>query len=210
MPTKRLPDRPSVEHLKKQAKQLVSAIGRGDEDARARVQEFLPRAAAEATDIALADAQTVIAREYGFESWRRLRGYVDASSPRRDEEGRFAAAISAVVNGDAAALRDLLSEDPALATARASAKHRATLLHYVSANAVEAGAQLEPVETRVSLKHGLHTADQVDLHRRLTGLSQQKSVDRLQQVVGLRLYAASARETPLSIALILKGDKGCR
>jgi ankyrin repeat protein len=145
MPTKRLPDRPSVEHLKKQAKQLVSAIGRGDEDARARVQEFLPRAAsAEPEDMALADAQTVVAREYGFESWRRLRVYVDASAPRRNEEGRFAAAISAVINGEAADLRELLAADPALATARASAKHRATLLHYVSANAVEDGLQKTP------------------------------------------------------------------
>jgi ankyrin repeat protein len=49
----------------------------------------------------------------------------------------FARAVRAIIDGDAAALRDALVADPALVHARSGASHRATLLHYVAANGVE-------------------------------------------------------------------------
>jgi Lon protease-like protein len=68
-----LPAKPSLEHLKAQAKDLLAAAKRGDADALAR----FPRASA---TLALHDAQSVLAREYGFPSWRALREHVLAQS----------------------------------------------------------------------------------------------------------------------------------
>ena len=56
----------------------------------------------------------------------------------------FEAAVDAIVNGDAATLKQLLSEDPELVRARSSREHRSTLLHYVSANGVEDFRQKTP------------------------------------------------------------------
>jgi ankyrin repeat protein len=68
-----LPPAPSLEQLRKQAKDLLRAHQAGDPDARARVAAHHPSPAAA---LKLAGAQLVIAREYGFASWLRLRAYV--------------------------------------------------------------------------------------------------------------------------------------
>lgn len=49
----------------------------------------------------------------------------------------FAAAVTAVVDGDLAALQALLDDDPALVHARSPRPHRCTLLHYTAANGTE-------------------------------------------------------------------------
>jgi ankyrin repeat protein len=56
----------------------------------------------------------------------------------------FESAVDAVVDGDVAALEQLLREDPELARARSTREHRATLLHYVAANGVEDDRQRTP------------------------------------------------------------------
>jgi GNAT superfamily N-acetyltransferase len=79
MPARDLPGDPSLEHLKNQARALQRRVRAGEEDALAAVREFHPRPAAvtgESRGLAgfsLADAQLVIARQYGFASWARLR-----------------------------------------------------------------------------------------------------------------------------------------
>jgi hypothetical protein len=69
-----LPDDPSFEHLRHQARALHRAVRAGDADALARVQRSYgtvgPR-------FPLAYAQLVVAREYGFASWARLKQHVD-------------------------------------------------------------------------------------------------------------------------------------
>jgi ankyrin repeat protein len=93
---------------------------------------------------ALADAQFVIARSHGFESWpkfaKHLEGLARASSPLC----RFEAAADAIVSGDAATLQRLLRGDPKLIRASSTREHGATLLHYVSANGVEGYRQKTP------------------------------------------------------------------
>ena len=81
MPT--LPSRPNLDHLKKQAKDLLRACRAGDPAAFARLRLSLP-AARGRDDAALAkgdwrlhDAQSCLAREYGFPSWDALRAYVE-------------------------------------------------------------------------------------------------------------------------------------
>src|SRR5690242_10140079 len=73
MTSQTLPDRPNLEHLKKQAKSLLSAARAKEPEALQRFR-ILP---APATDLALHDAQSVIAREYGFKSWNELREHVE-------------------------------------------------------------------------------------------------------------------------------------
>lgn len=85
-----LPASPDLSHLKKQAKSLLSAARARDTAALQRFIDSLPAArgadlAALATrELKLHDAQSVIAREYGFKSWAELRSHVDllSSVPR--------------------------------------------------------------------------------------------------------------------------------
>lgn len=79
---KRLPAQPDLGHLKKQAKQLLADLRGGEAAAFARMRTCLPAAAGQA-DAAIAamglrlhDAQSCLAREYGFASWAELAGFV--------------------------------------------------------------------------------------------------------------------------------------
>lgn len=60
------------------------------------------------------------------------------------DDSQFERAADAVVQGDLPLLSQLLRETPALVTARSTRNHRATLLHYVSANGVEDVRQRTP------------------------------------------------------------------
>ncbi|TPO22139.1 hypothetical protein FJ987_00085 [Mesorhizobium sp. CU2] len=81
---RQLPNRPDLELLKKQAKELLAAYRRGAPDALARFREGLPSAAGKddkaiaALGLRLHDAQSCLAREYGFPSWRDLSSFVAA------------------------------------------------------------------------------------------------------------------------------------
>lgn len=66
-------------------------------------------------------------------------------------DGAFEAAADAVVDGDEATLKTLLAQYPDLVGAR-SGRHGATLLHYVSANGVEAERQRTPANA-VAVAH---------------------------------------------------------
>ncbi|MDE0187090.1 MAG: hypothetical protein OXP71_16740 [Candidatus Poribacteria bacterium] len=56
----------------------------------------------------------------------------------------FEAAVEAIIAGDLTKLSELLAANPNLAKARSARVHRATLLHYVSANGVEDERQSTP------------------------------------------------------------------
>ena len=80
---RQLPDHPNLEQLKKQAKSLLRAGHAREPDALRRFA-VLPALAGKtieriaALNLALHDAQSVIAREHGFPSWTALREEVDA------------------------------------------------------------------------------------------------------------------------------------
>ena len=73
--SRHLPPRPNLDHLKKQAKDLLR-----------HVQKRNPQ-------WKLADALHAIAREYGFASWPKLKAHVD-SLPLRTNQGVGAAVLS--------------------------------------------------------------------------------------------------------------------
>ena len=87
---KNLPVRPNLEHLKSQAKDLLQAFKAGDKAALQRFRDLLPAARGvddqrlAAMDLALHDAQSVIAREYGFSSFAELRTHVQKVRPEAE------------------------------------------------------------------------------------------------------------------------------
>jgi ankyrin repeat protein len=92
----------------------------------------------------LADAQFVIARSHGFESWNKFIRHLDELSQKNSLVARFEVAADAICNGDAKTLKLLLREEPQLVHSRSTREHKATLLHYVSANGVEGYRQKTP------------------------------------------------------------------
>jgi hypothetical protein len=147
---KELPSRASREQYKKQAKALFKSQSNGDADALQRMRQHHPRFA-KLTDpelrrgrILLADAQLVLAREHGFESWPKFAKHVEALSRKGSSTSKFELAVDAVVAGDTAALERMLRESPELIRARSTRRHRSTLLLYVGANGVEDYRQRSP------------------------------------------------------------------
>jgi ankyrin repeat protein len=78
-----LPENPSFEHLKKQAKDLLRLYQNNNPEAFERLRNSLPAAAGKDDDaiaalrLKLHDAQSCIAREYGLPAWQNLRNHVD-------------------------------------------------------------------------------------------------------------------------------------
>lgn len=115
-----LPERPNLEQLKKQAKSLLHAARDADASALERFRRLpaftrKPVAELAAANLALHDAQSVIAREHGFDSWNALREHVEERSLS------FAAAVDEFVRcatGSAAARAErLLALHPGIAHA---------------------------------------------------------------------------------------------
>jgi ankyrin repeat protein len=73
VPIHRLPDNPSIERLREQAKTLLRRVKAGIPEALGLVAEFHPRQPA---TLKLSGAQLVTARMYGFASWPRLKEHV--------------------------------------------------------------------------------------------------------------------------------------
>src|SRR5262249_27266360 len=104
MPT--LPANPNLDHLRRQAKDLLHAALRGDPDARSRIESV-------SAPLTLAAAQLALAREYGFASWAKLKDEVDAR-PLAVAEKVDAFCAASVSDRPARAAR-LLAETPEIA-----------------------------------------------------------------------------------------------
>jgi hypothetical protein len=78
-----LPERPNLGHLRKQAKELLRQYRADDPAALAAFRQYLPAAkdksvtALNPVPLGLRDAQSCIARQYGFPSWPELKHYVE-------------------------------------------------------------------------------------------------------------------------------------
>ena len=71
--------------------------------------------------VSLAEAQRVIARESGFESWAKLNEYVGLLEVEPDGPvAAFEDAVRATIRGDARRLRALLKAHPEIATMRST------------------------------------------------------------------------------------------
>jgi ankyrin repeat protein len=113
-----------------------------------QVEEFardtLSMSGGRGANCSLARAQFVIAQSHGFPSWSPFAKHIEALARAHTPAAKFEAAADAIVSGDVETLRRLLRENPELIRARSAREHRATLLHYVSANGVEGYRQRTP------------------------------------------------------------------
>jgi ankyrin repeat protein len=76
-PSRALPASPSLEQQRKQARELLRAARAAEPSALRRFREHHPRYGEKGSHLVLADAQLVLAREYGFASWPRLKAWID-------------------------------------------------------------------------------------------------------------------------------------
>jgi len=220
-----LPARPSLEQYRTLAKDLVKACSSGtphaigawadrwiasllaDSDQRPRdraanqVEEFAVRVMTGGKRACvLADAQFVIARSHGFESWPKFSAHLDALA---HAGAPFEAVAQAIVDGDEETLRRLLRERPELIRARSEREHRATLLHYVSANGVENYRQQTPQNIVRIAEILLAAGAVVDAEANVYGGGS--------TTLGLVATSAHPRQAGLQIALIqLLLDHGAR
>ncbi len=126
----RSPARLNLEHLKKQAKELIRLYRRRTPEAYARFRQALPAAAGRsdadiaALDLRLHDAQSCVARDLGFSSWPDLRRYVEAQlRPGKSKADRVRRWLQLVYAADVDGTSDrahprvavrMLAEDPGL------------------------------------------------------------------------------------------------
>jgi hypothetical protein len=108
--SKSLPERPSLESLRKQAKKLARDVAAGDTAAVGRVRAQLPNVGLPLTQ---RNAQLVIAREYGFTGWHDLLAEV---SQRLGDGLEWAAtqARRAIHDNDVERLTKLVGDFPQL------------------------------------------------------------------------------------------------
>jgi len=72
-----LPAHPNLEQQQKLAKRLLREVWGGDAAALARVRAFLPQVR-DPDALRLHDAQLVIARGYGFDSWVAMKRKIES------------------------------------------------------------------------------------------------------------------------------------
>ncbi len=101
-PTRVMRENPDIDQLRRQARELLEAYRAQSPDAVLEVEAY-HRTATPAT-FALHDAQFVLARSYGFESWPKLKAGVEGVTTKRLHD--------AVKKGDLEAVRALLARRP--------------------------------------------------------------------------------------------------
>jgi ankyrin repeat protein len=120
LPTRTLREHPDLNQLKRQAKELLAAFTSGDANAVAEVDAHYR--GANAAKFALHDAQLVLARSYGFDSWPKLKAFVNGVNVRRLAE--------AVKRGDIARVRKMLDVRPELVNLDMAENDEHRALHY--------------------------------------------------------------------------------
>jgi hypothetical protein len=167
MPTKPLPQRPNLDHLKYQARDLLADRVAGKPDACQRIREFHPRfhrssdAEIQAAPFSLSDGYLTIAREHGFSSWARLRTHVgnpaglDRPQHERIVDPHFRLAVDLVDDADVEGLREHLSKHPAVVQQRVALEggnyfRNPSLLEFTAENPIRHG-RLSPDVLEVAM-----------------------------------------------------------
>jgi ankyrin repeat protein len=143
---KQLPFRPNLEQLKNQAKTLLKGHRAAVPEVLSRIHGHHPRwqnssdAILASARFTLADAQLVIASEYGFETWPALRAYVLSQQASPSLEATIRSLQDAAGRGDLVRLDSLLAQDPSLLNETAGPGVR-TALHHAVFGKSEAGVR---------------------------------------------------------------------
>jgi len=150
-PSRRLPERPNLEQLRKQAKDLLQEYRSGVLVAIAEVNQYEHKP--DSTTFSLNDAQRVIARAYGFASWPKLKAFVDGANI-----SRFADAVKA---GDMPQVRSMLASRPELIAMDMSANNEHRAIHY-------AVLRRDPAMVRLLMEAGADARKGIFPHRDAT------------------------------------------
>jgi len=150
-PTRALRENPDLHQLKRQAKELLEAFIAGEHNAAAEVSAHYRDA--DAASFALHDAQLVLARSYGFDSWPKLKACVDGATVQR--------LADAVRAGDAAQVRALLKARPELVHMDMAGKDEHRALHYAVLHPA-------PQMVRLLMEHGADARKGIYPHRDAT------------------------------------------
>ncbi|MGH9695594.1 MAG: ankyrin repeat domain-containing protein, partial [Bryobacteraceae bacterium] len=150
-PIRKLREHPDLNQLKCQAKELLKAFLASEADAVADVKTHYR--GADPSDFALHDAQLVLARSYGFDSWPKLKAYVDGATARRLAEF--------ICAGDETQVRAMLERRPELANIAMSYGDERGPLHY-------AVMERAPEIVRLLMRHGADARKGVHPHRDAT------------------------------------------
>jgi ankyrin repeat protein len=151
LPTRRMREHPDLEQLKRQAKEMLRGFLAGEAAAVAEVNAHYR--AADKSNFALHDALLVIARSYGFDSWSKLKAYVDGVTVRR-----LADAIRA---DDLSQVRTMLQARPEIADLTMSYGDEHRPIHY-------AVMQRSPEMVRLLMQHGADARQGIHPHRDAT------------------------------------------
>ncbi len=114
MTTRTLPQKPSLPQLRKQAKELLRACRGGDQSAAERVANQLRQLAKEPSRVSLSLVQFTLAREYGFESWSKLKFFVESQGMTFEEKLKLF--VKAAVGNRLYVSESLLKKEPKLAS----------------------------------------------------------------------------------------------
>jgi ankyrin repeat protein len=142
---------PDLSQLKRQAKELLAAFKGGEQAAASEVHAHYRHA--DVATFALHDAQLVLARAYGFESWARLRAFVDGVTIRE-----LAEAIKA---GDVERAAGMLRKRPELAEMDMAEDDERQALHV-------AVLYRQPEIVRLLMQHGADARKGIYPHRDAT------------------------------------------
>src|SRR5262245_27128159 len=112
--SKSLPSRPNLEQLKNQAKELLHQVHSGESASLKRITVAYP-IASPGKDFKLHDAQLVIAREYGFASWPKLKAEVELREKSFNERADLL--VKCMTENQVTRARQLLKNEPELARA---------------------------------------------------------------------------------------------
>jgi ankyrin repeat protein len=119
---RRLPAKPNLNQLKKQAKDLLKAFHAGESLAIEEVRAHHPEPIGAPEGLQLSGAQLVLARAYGFASWPKLKAFVDGVNM-----SRF---VAAVQTGDIDGVRAMLRQRPELVQMDTAGNNEHRGLHY--------------------------------------------------------------------------------
>jgi ankyrin repeat protein len=144
-------EHPDLEQLKRQAKELLNGFANGNATAAAEINAHYDMA--DAVTFALHDAQLVVARSYGFDSWPKLKAYVDGVTIRR--------LVEAASAGDIARVRTMLKARPELANMTVSYGDEHRAIHHAVMNRW-------PEIVRLLMQNGADARAGIDPHRDAT------------------------------------------
>jgi len=147
-PTRTLRPRPDLAQLKRQARELLDAFRAGDPDAATEVRAHYRQA--DASSFALHDAQLVMARAHGFDSWPKLRAFVDGVRVHR--------LVEAVRDGNLATVRSMVTARPELVHLDVAENDEHRALHH-------AVLSRRPEIVRFLMQHGADARKGIWPHR---------------------------------------------